>query len=104
MASGYQDALRRAAELDEQANHHGLPGRNPTTGVYQLTETIRCDGRLNSVVHQRKWGPGATVGNKPDVEHPSQEQAAETRAPCDEPCPGHGAASSRAAVWLAREP
>jgi hypothetical protein len=40
----YQDALKRARELDREAKRHGAPGRNPTTGVYRLTESIRSEG------------------------------------------------------------
>lgn len=38
---GYTDAIRRARGLDGEAARHGEPGRNPTTGVYRLTEAIR---------------------------------------------------------------
>jgi hypothetical protein len=38
---GYSDAVRRATELDDEAGRHGSPDRNPTTGVYRLTEIIR---------------------------------------------------------------
>ena len=41
MKSGYDDACRRAGALDQQANLHADPGRNPTTGVRGLTELIR---------------------------------------------------------------
>jgi len=37
---GYLDAVRRAEALDREASSHGVPGRNPTTGVYMLTEAI----------------------------------------------------------------
>ncbi len=40
-ASGYDDAVRRARRLDAAAESDGEPGRNPTTGVWRLTETIR---------------------------------------------------------------
>jgi hypothetical protein len=39
--SGYDEAVRRARELDEAASHAGSIGGNPTTGVYLLTEVIR---------------------------------------------------------------
>lgn len=38
---GYDEAIRRACELDEAAERAGRPGRNPTTGVHLLTEVIR---------------------------------------------------------------
>lgn len=38
---GYDDAVRRAAALDADAERMGETGRNPTTGVYRLTEAIR---------------------------------------------------------------
>jgi hypothetical protein len=41
---GYSDASRRAEQLDRDAERHGKPGRNPTTGVYRLTEVIRSGG------------------------------------------------------------
>jgi hypothetical protein len=37
---GYQDAVRRARFLDQLAESMGEPGRNPTTGVHVLTESI----------------------------------------------------------------
>jgi len=37
----YEDAKRRAERLDRDANEAAEPQRNPTTGVYRLTETIR---------------------------------------------------------------
>ena len=41
MHPGYDEALRRAQALDAEAERHGAPGRNPTTGVHRLTESIR---------------------------------------------------------------
>lgn len=41
---GYSEAMRRAQALDREAAQYGLPGRNPTTGVYRLTESIRRGG------------------------------------------------------------
>jgi RloB-like protein len=38
--AGYERAVTRARKLDELAAVIGEPGRNPTTGVYKLTETI----------------------------------------------------------------
>ena len=38
---GYATAVARAKRLDEQAAADGEPGRNPTTGAYRLTESIR---------------------------------------------------------------
>ena len=37
---GYADAVRRARRLDEQAERDGEQHRNPTTGVWRLTESI----------------------------------------------------------------
>lgn len=39
---GYDEAVRRARELDREAERAGRPGRNPTTGVHLLTEIIRA--------------------------------------------------------------
>ncbi|HWO18305.1 MAG TPA: hypothetical protein VNO30_06000 [Kofleriaceae bacterium] len=39
--AGYADAVTRARQLDEVAIKNDDIGRNPTTGVYRLTETIR---------------------------------------------------------------
>jgi RloB-like protein len=41
MYPGYTDAVRRARALDAEADRHERPERNPTTGVYRLTELIR---------------------------------------------------------------
>lgn len=41
---GYARAVTRAEALDRDAGRHGVPGRNPTTGVYRLTESIRREG------------------------------------------------------------
>lgn len=38
---GYAAAVKRARALDAAAQREGKPGRNPTTGVYRLTERIR---------------------------------------------------------------
>lgn len=38
---GYDVAVKRARQLDDAAAHAGRAGRNPTTGVYQLTEIIK---------------------------------------------------------------
>lgn len=38
--SAYADAVRRAKRLDEEARLDDEEHRNPTTGVYRLTETI----------------------------------------------------------------
>jgi hypothetical protein len=40
LASGVEDADRRARALQTQADEEGEPHRNPTTGVYRLTESI----------------------------------------------------------------
>jgi hypothetical protein len=42
-ASGYDGAVRRAKQLDAGAEADGEEGRNPTTGVWRLTESIRSD-------------------------------------------------------------
>ena len=51
---GYDKAAERARKLDELAAKVGEPGRNPTTGVYKLTETIvpRKIGRI-----LKTWSP-----------------------------------------------
>jgi hypothetical protein len=41
MHPSYETAKQRAADLDREAQHHGEPARNPTTGVPKLTESIR---------------------------------------------------------------
>ena len=41
LAEGYAAAVSRAERMDKAANQAGEPGRNPTTGVYRLTELIR---------------------------------------------------------------
>ena len=40
-SAGYQQAVTRAKRLDNSAESDGNAGRNPTTGVYRLTEIIR---------------------------------------------------------------
>lgn len=40
-APGYKDAVARAHRLDQMADEDGETGRNPTTGVWRLTESIR---------------------------------------------------------------
>ena len=46
LAGGVGDAERRAKALQTQADEEGEPHRNPTTGVYRLTESIarKSDG------------------------------------------------------------
>jgi hypothetical protein len=39
-SDGYERAVQRAKRLDRLAEDIGEPGRNPTTNVYELTETI----------------------------------------------------------------
>lgn len=39
--AGYDDACRRAKRLDEDAEADNEEGRNPTTGVWKLTASIR---------------------------------------------------------------
>jgi hypothetical protein len=41
--AGYRQAVNRASQLDELAQQIGDAGRNPTTGIYRLTERIRGD-------------------------------------------------------------
>jgi len=40
-AAGYDEAVKRASRLDENAKLDNDEGRNPTTGVWRLTESIR---------------------------------------------------------------
>jgi ATP phosphoribosyltransferase regulatory subunit HisZ len=40
-SAGYPQAARRAEQMDKKAREDGESGRNPTTGVYKLTEAIR---------------------------------------------------------------
>lgn len=42
-AAGYGDAARRARQLEKNASADNDAGRNPTTGVWRLTENIRGD-------------------------------------------------------------
>ena len=42
-AAGYDEAVERASRLDENAEADDDEGRNPTTGVWRLTESIRSD-------------------------------------------------------------
>ena len=42
-SAGYEQAVTRAKRVDELAESAGEPGRNPTTGVYKLTELIRTE-------------------------------------------------------------
>lgn len=39
---GYDSAVERARRLDSDARAAGEDGRNPTTGVYRLTESVRA--------------------------------------------------------------
>jgi hypothetical protein len=41
---GYGKAIERAGTLAQEAERAGAPGRNPTTGVVHLTESIRREG------------------------------------------------------------
>jgi hypothetical protein len=41
---GYEEAVRRAENLDRRCDERGCPGDNPSTGVYRLTELIRKEG------------------------------------------------------------
>ena len=40
-AAGYPQAVVRASKMDQAAEAAHEPHRNPTTGVYKLTELIR---------------------------------------------------------------
>lgn len=40
----YAEAVRRAEHLDRRCEERGVPGDNPSTGIYQLTELIRQEG------------------------------------------------------------
>jgi hypothetical protein len=40
-AAGYSQAVARAKKMDQDAAEAHEPHRNPTTGVYELTELIR---------------------------------------------------------------
>ena len=42
-AAGYDEAVKRASRLDKDAKAANEEGRNPTTGVWRLTESIRSD-------------------------------------------------------------
>lgn len=42
-ARGYEEAVRRARRLDEDAEADNEEGRNPTTGVWRLTVSIRSN-------------------------------------------------------------
>ena len=42
-AAGYEAAYGRASRLDKDAKAANEEGRNPTTGVWRLTESIRSD-------------------------------------------------------------
>jgi RloB-like protein len=42
-SDGYQPAVTRAERMDTIAERDGESGRNPTTGVYKLTESIRAE-------------------------------------------------------------
>lgn len=42
-SGGYQNAAKRASQMDSAAESADDAGRNPTTGVYRLTELIRSE-------------------------------------------------------------
>ena len=42
-SAGYDAAVKRSSRLDENAALDHDEGRNPTTGVWRLTESIRSD-------------------------------------------------------------
>jgi hypothetical protein len=41
LSPSYLDAVSRAANLENESQQHSSPRRNPTTGIYKLTERIR---------------------------------------------------------------
>ena len=43
-AAGYDEAVKRALRLEKDAKLDNDEGRNPTTGVWRLTESIRSNG------------------------------------------------------------
>jgi RloB-like protein len=45
VSEGYHEAVRRAEALNLRHVEARVPGENPSTGVYQLTERIRAFGR-----------------------------------------------------------
>jgi hypothetical protein len=45
-AAGYSQAVARARKMDQDATDAHEPHRNPTTGVYELTELIRGESIL----------------------------------------------------------
>lgn len=45
LRAGYGVAVKRAQELDRRCEADGQLGRNPSTGVYRLTERIREGGK-----------------------------------------------------------
>jgi hypothetical protein len=45
LATGYDNAARRAAVLDNRHSQAGTDGGNPSSGVYRLTERIREFGK-----------------------------------------------------------
>jgi hypothetical protein len=47
-SAGYSEAVNRSKQMDEAALEATEPGRNPTTGVYQLTEIIRGESTTES--------------------------------------------------------
>jgi hypothetical protein len=46
LASGYEQAVERAKDLDHRCETAGCPGGNPSTGVHALTERIRLGAQL----------------------------------------------------------
>lgn len=45
LQTGYEAAVSRAQDLDRRCEADGEPGRNPSTGVYRLTQSIREGGK-----------------------------------------------------------
>ena len=45
---GYRQAVERAERMDRMAQSIGASGRNPTTGVYQLTKVIEGEEKPGS--------------------------------------------------------
>lgn len=61
LQNGYRDAVERARRLDKDAEAMDEPGRDPTTGVWRLTESIRgpADGQPpNNDVNKRSRTAG----------------------------------------------
>ncbi|WP_394821136.1 RloB family protein [Pendulispora albinea] len=51
---GYEDAFRRAERLEKEATQCGDAGRNPSTGVFRLTDSIDDVGREKRAAERQK--------------------------------------------------